>query len=218
MKLMFITRKSSLLNLAPLSYYRLPNSRSQKIMKLKKDFQNLKNLEVERNNLNLYNKITNIGAKTDLSKFIPKTIHIFKPKGTNKKMEESKIAKENKLLFKRLRDSSSYYNRNKWEKDFEKSTKYKLRICEFPSVSSKCSPNKDPFYEKFKNRPYTHITQIQPKSFNLTTTSFNKKQWNKTFNANFPKIYPFKKFDSLDSIAHNPLESIASPKKKKAYR
>ncbi len=69
--------------------------------------------EIERDNKLLLDKLTNISLKSNLrilslilEKFLPKTLNIFKPKGTNRKMEILKISQENQVNYKIISGST----------------------------------------------------------------------------------------------------------------
>lgn len=51
-----------------------------------------------------------------------------------KKYDYFKITQENQYLLKRLYDKNSFYDVKSWEKDYDKSQKYKKNLCVFPSI------------------------------------------------------------------------------------
>jgi hypothetical protein len=71
-----------------------------------------------------------------------------------KKYDYFKISQENQYLLKRLNDRNSFYDIKMWEKDYDKSQKYKKNICVFPSIDfRKTSTN------EFKLRNYSNCNK-----------------------------------------------------------
>ena len=51
-----------------------------------------------------------------------------------KKHEIIKVAQENLFMLKRLNERTSFYNVDKWKKDYEVSQYYKRSHCQYPSI------------------------------------------------------------------------------------
>jgi hypothetical protein len=68
-----------------------------------------------------------------------------------KKYDFIKITQENQYLLKRLNDRNSFYDTNTWEKDYDKSRKYKKNLCVFPSIDFRKTNSND-----FKLGNYTN--------------------------------------------------------------
>lgn len=78
--------------------------------KKKENYFTPRKFEIERDNKLLLDKLTNISLRSNLrinfiilEKFLPKTLNIFKPKGTNRKMEILKISQENQVIIHIIR-------------------------------------------------------------------------------------------------------------------
>ena len=53
----------------------------------------------------------------------------------SKKLEYLKVAQENQLMLKRLKERTSCYDVSQWEKDYEQNQLYKRNKCIFPSIN-----------------------------------------------------------------------------------
>ena len=85
----------------------------------------------------LYNKLYNIdkfGHKKHLKKLKP--IFQYRPNtmGGNKKHEIIRVAQENLYMLKRLNERTSFYNVEKWNKDYEISQYYKRNHCLYAPI------------------------------------------------------------------------------------
>lgn len=99
-------------------------------------------------------------------------------------------------MLKRLIDKPSYYNKNEWIKDFEKSQNYKKNICIFPSIKfyketehDKITAAQSPKNLE-SNNPYD-LNQLQMRS----KTSHQK--FKNMFNP-FEKLYGNKYFQNTE--------------------
>ena len=54
--------------------------------------------------------------------------------GANKKHEIIKVAQENLYMLKRLNERTSFYNVEKWNKDYEVSQYYKKNLCLYSPI------------------------------------------------------------------------------------
>ncbi len=54
--------------------------------------------------------------------------------GGNKKREIIKVAQENLFMLKRLNERTSFYNVDKWNKDYETSQIYKKNHCMYTPI------------------------------------------------------------------------------------
>ncbi len=80
-----------------------------------------------------------------------KTTTVYKIKNSfseNRKWEIFKTAQENQIFLKRLNEKQSFYDKKKWEKDYEKSRVYKKNICVFPSLNFETLKGEDFNYGK----------------------------------------------------------------------
>jgi hypothetical protein len=53
---------------------------------------------------------------------------------SNKKYEIIRVAQENQHMLKRIQERSSFYNVDKWERDYQKNQYYKKNHCVFPCI------------------------------------------------------------------------------------
>ena len=85
----------------------------------------------------LYNKLYNIdkyGHKKHLKKLKPIFQYRQNTMGGNKKHEIIRVAQENLYMLKRLNERTSFYNVEKWNKDYEISQYYKRNHCLFAPI------------------------------------------------------------------------------------
>ena len=85
----------------------------------------------------LYNKLYNIdkyGHKKHLKKLKPIFQYRQNTMGGNKKHEIIRVAQENLYMLKRLNERTSFYNVEKWNKDYEISQYYKRNHCLYAPI------------------------------------------------------------------------------------
>ena len=85
----------------------------------------------------LYNKLYNIdkfGHKRHLKKIKPIFQYKAHTMGGNKKHEIIRVAQENLFMLKRLNERTSFYNVEKWNKDYEISQVYKRNHCLYAPI------------------------------------------------------------------------------------
>ena len=106
-----------------------------------------------------------------------------------RKWDICKITQENQHLLKRLNDRQSFYDTNKWEKDYEKSQEYKKNICVFPSIkfetptrdvssysNSKQDFKKNTLYNKLKFTNFNFTSTLSSTKDMFSSNSFELKQ------------------------------------------
>ena len=85
----------------------------------------------------LYNKLYNIdkyGHKNHLKKLKPIFQYKQNTMGGYKKHEIIRVAQENLYMLKRLNERTSFYNVEKWNKDYEASQQYKKNHCLYSPI------------------------------------------------------------------------------------
>ncbi|MCQ2821408.1 MAG: CFAP97 domain-containing protein [archaeon] len=102
---------------------------------------------------------------------------------STKKLEIIRVAQENQHLFKRIQERSSFYNRNKWEKDYELAQYYKRNHCVYPCIDfTKTSPGR--FFGRpsgkrnlafFSHTGYVRKANYDRFKYNTTRTSKNEE-------------------------------------------
>jgi hypothetical protein len=81
-------------------------------------------------------------------------------------------------MLKRLNDRQSFYDHRGWEKDHEKSQKYKKNICVFPSINFNTNKNEN---ENFGRATFTSYKSKSSSLYNkLKMTNFNFKSGSNT--------------------------------------
>jgi len=106
----------------------------------------IKNFDLRRNNMILYNKLYDIdkhGHQTILNSMKPVFRLNKSPRDSYVKNEVKKLAQENLFMLKRLLSKESEYSSLRLEKDYRRSQKYKRNICHYPYVNFHTSPNKN---------------------------------------------------------------------------
>ncbi len=86
----------------------------------------------------------------------------------SRKWDLFKVAQDNQHFVKRLNEKQSFYNTQKWEKDYEKSQTYKKNICVFPVLN-------------FENKNITS-NLYREKNFNLTQKIKLSEEYDKNEN------------------------------------
>ena len=113
----------------------------------------------------LYNKLYNIdkyGHKKHLKQLKPIFQYTKNTMGGNKKHEIIKVAQENLYMLKRLNERTSFYNVEKWNKDYETSQYYKKNHCLYSPIDF----NKT---QRLGNFPNTWGLETNPNQKNMTT-------------------------------------------------
>jgi hypothetical protein len=96
-----------------------------------------KQYEINKDNMVLYNKLYNIdklGHKKHLKKLKPIFQYKQNTMGGYKKHEIIRVAQENLFMLKRLNERTSFYNVEKWNKDYEASQYYKKNHCLYSPI------------------------------------------------------------------------------------
>lgn len=97
----------------------------------------MKQREINNDNLVLYNKLYNIdkyGHKKHLKQMKPIFQYTKQAMAGNKKHEIIRVAQENLYMLKRLNERTSFYNVEKWNKDYEASQYYKKNHCLYSPI------------------------------------------------------------------------------------
>lgn len=121
-----------------------------------------------------------------------------------KKHEIIKVAQENLFMLKRLNERTSFYNVDKWKKDYEVSQYYKRSHCQYPSIDF----YKTQKYESLYNK--TNLFTEVPKTLNgqryMSKTQYsksyfkNKNGFNNTTSNLSKKRKKFEDFSYKDLI------------------
>ena len=99
--------------------------------------------------------------------------------GANKKHEIIKVAQENLYMLKRLNERTSFYNVEKWNKDYEVSQYYKKNLCLYSPIDF----NKTQRFGAYQN------------SWGIETGSTPKKSY-----TNRKKFFAKTNYDGINTI------------------
>ena len=104
----------------------------------------------------LWKKLYNIDTKGSSVQNKKKVIFEYKKnvKDGNKKKEIVKMAQENLHMLKRLESKTSYYNFNKYEKEYDKAQYYKRSHCAFPAIDFYKTQRASSFGNNYSYNPY----------------------------------------------------------------
>ena len=98
----------------------------------------VREFEIQKDNTYLFKHIMDIN-NASLKKQIELSKLRIQPKNNyisgSKKLEYLKVAQENQLMLKRLKERTSCYDVSQWEKDYEQNQLYKRNKCIFPSIN-----------------------------------------------------------------------------------
>ena len=138
----------------------------------------------------LYKKIYEIdqkGHQRALKQMQPIFDYTSPPMFGNKKQELIKMAQENLYMLKRITEKTSFYNVNKWNKDYETSQIYKKSLCQFPSIDFYKTQRASSFYKTYttslsESSNGNYFNRNKFRTMNQTTNSFrNIKKKKKKF-------------------------------------
>ena len=137
----------------------------------------------------LYNKLYNIdkyGHKKHLKQLKPIFQYTKNTMGGNKKHEIIKVAQENLYMLKRLNERTSFYNVEKWNKDYEISQYYKKTHCLYSPIDF----NKT---QRLGNFPNTWGLETNPNQKNMTTRKkfFSQTNYKANTTCNTPDYKRF---------------------------
>ena len=130
--------------------FRKNDTKLPKKTKTKGFYQRQKNIEIQRENLILANKMINIGKKTTIP-YLKKPKKLKEnPKNPKKSLNKEKrkknmlkITLENVQIMNRIQSMKSFYNTNKWKRDnYAHQERLKLH-CEYPVVLEKLATKKE---------------------------------------------------------------------------
>ena len=108
--------------------------------------------------------------------------------GGNKKHEIIKVAQENLYMLKRLNERTSFYNVEKWNKDYEISQYYKKNLCLYSPIDF----NKTQKFGSYQQSPWGLETGSTPKK-NYTTRKkfFSKTNYDSLNTMDIPEYRKF---------------------------
>ena len=108
--------------------------------------------------------------------------------GGNKKHEIIKVAQENLYMLKRLNERTSFYNVEKWNKDYEVSQYYKKNLCLYSPIDF----NKTQKFGSYQQNPWGLETGSTPKK-NYTTRKkfFSKTNYDSLNTMDIPEYRKF---------------------------
>ena len=104
-----------------------------------------------------------------------------------KRHELIKVAQENLYMLKRINEKTSFYNVNKWNKEYEASQYYKNSHCQFPSIDFYKTQRASSFYKTYttslsESSNGSFFNKNKYKTMNQTSNSFrNSKKKKKKF-------------------------------------
>ena len=110
------------------------------------------NYELQQNNKCLFDRINNIYKRGDrrMEQLMKPGFEKNKKHNSGyKKLEILYLAQDNLTMLKRLTEKTSFYNFNRWEKEYEKSQYYKRTLCAYPSIDFYKTQRAETFGNKF---------------------------------------------------------------------
>ena len=123
----------------------------------------------------LWKKLYNIDTKGSSVQNKKKVIFEYKKnvKDGNKKKEIVKMAQENLHMLKRLESKTSYYNFNKYEKEYDKAQYYKRSHCAFPAIDFYKTQRASSFGNNYSYNPYhsqnNYYPTVSSKFYNINS-------------------------------------------------
>jgi len=125
----------------------------------------------------------------------------------SKKYDYIKITQENQYLLKRLNDRNSFYDTNTWEKDYDKSRKYKKILCVFPSIDFRKTNSNDFKLGNYSNRNKSLYNRIKLLNIDDSQSKEKNTKTNKVLINENNSIRNEKKVSSNSQIMNGKLES-----------